>query len=92
MLTGLRIHLSESEGLFPHLVVFRLPQGSNEWRPTFSWIGVSQAVRTLGLSLFRIRSQIGTAGLARISRQVHQLKASYPPLPAFPINPGRPRP
>jgi len=25
VLTGLRIHWSKSEGLFPHLVVFRLP-------------------------------------------------------------------
>ena len=46
-------------------------------------LGVSQGVRTLGLALFRVRSQIGTAGLARISHQAHQLKASYLPLPGF---------
>ena len=72
-----------TEGLFPHLVVFRLPYGSNEWRLPFSWIGVSQGVGTLGLALFRIRPQIGTAGLARRSHQAHQLKASNPPFPGF---------
>ena len=54
--------------------------------------GVSPGVGTMGLAFFRIRSQIDTAGLARISHQAHQLKASYPPLPSFPVNLGRPRP